>query len=360
MSSTHTANPPVLFPCIMAGGTGERFWPLSRTTTPKHLLKLFSDRTLLEEAVARLEGLAPTDRTFVLTNAAQRDATRRALPSLPSGQIVAEPAKRDTAPAAALATALAYRQDPGAVVALLPADHVIGEPETFRRNLRDGARAAASTGAIITLSIHPTWACTGFGYLELGDALPPGAEGTPLRAVRRFVEKPDDATAAAYIASGNYAWNAGMFLWRADAFLAEADRSQPELAAFIRGFPRGDFGPYLAERFPSLPKISVDYAIMENALRVIAARAEFPWDDVGSWNAVRGHIPADPSGNAIRGTACTLDATDNIVFSSGRPIALCGVRDLIVVDAGDAVLVCHRDRDQDVKKLLASLPDSLK
>lgn len=351
---------PPLFPCVMAGGSGERFWPLSRAATPKHLLKLFSDRTLLEEAVLRLEGLAPANQTFVLTNAAQVDATRRALPMLPEGQIIAEPAKRDTAPAAALATALAYRNDPAAVVAVLPADHVVGEPETFRRNLRDAARAASATGAIITLAVTPAWACTAFGYLELAEELPAAAEGTPLRNVRRFVEKPDDATAATYLASGKYAWNAGMFLWRADTYLAEAERSQPELAAFIRDFPPGDPAPYLAGRFPSLPKISVDYAIMEKASRVIAARAEFPWDDVGSWNAVRDHIPADAARNAVRGTAFALDAADNIVFSTGRPVALCGVENLIVVDAGDAVLVCHRDRDQDVKKLLARLPGALK
>ncbi len=360
MSQAQPKTPPPLFPCIMAGGSGERFWPLSRTATPKHLLKLFSDRTLLEEAVARLEGLAPADHTFVLTNAAQLEATRRALPSLPPGQIVAEPAKRDTAPAAALATALAYRENPTAVVILLPADHVIAEAETFRRNLRDAAHAASDTGAIVTLAIGPSWACTGFGYLELGEELPPGAEATPLRRVRRFVEKPDEATAAAYLASGNYAWNAGMFLWRADAFLAEAERSQTDLAAFIRDFPRGDFAPYLADRFPPLTKISVDYAIMEKAREVIAARAQFPWDDVGSWNAVRAHIPADACGNAVRGPAITLDASDNIAFSSGRLIALCGVRDLIVVDSGDAILVCHRDRDQEVKKLLAKLPEALK
>jgi len=360
MPKTDPQKTPPLFPCIMAGGSGERFWPLSRKTTPKHLLKLFSDRTLLEEAARRLEGLAPADRTFVLTNVAQQESTRRALPFLPPEQIVAEPAKRDTAPAAALAIALAYRHDPGAVVALLPADHVIGEPETFRRNLRDCARAAAVTNAIVTLAIGPTWPCTAFGYLELAEEMPPGVEGTPLRLVRRFVEKPDEATAKAYVTSGHYAWNAGMFIWRADVFLAEAERSQPELASFIRDFPPGDFGPYLADRFPSLPKISVDYAIMEKARKVISARAEFPWDDVGSWTAVRGHIPADAAGNCIRGTAFTLDAKNNIVFSTGRPIALCGVKDLVVVDAGDALLVCHRDHDQDVKKLLSTLPDSLK
>lgn len=360
MPETRSTQTPPLFPCIMAGGSGERFWPLSRATTPKHLLKLFSDRTLLEETADRLTQLAPVSQIFVLTNAAQLSATRQALPFIPPEQIVAEPAKRDTAPAAALATALAYRHDPRAIVALLPADHVIGKTDVFCRNLRDAARAAAASEALVTLSIHPTWPCTAFGYLELGEDLAPGAEGTPLRKVRRFVEKPDEATASSYIESGHYAWNAGMFLWRADAFLAEAERSQPELATFIRDFPAGDFGAYLAERFPTLPKISVDYAIMEKARHVISARAEFPWDDVGSWTAVRDHIPADKAGNCVRGTVFALDAENNIVFSRDRPIALCGVKDLVVVDAGDALLICHKDQDQNVKKLLSTLPENLK
>lgn len=351
---------PPLFPCIMAGGSGERFWPMSRAATPKHLLKLFSDRTLLEETVSRVMELAPVSQIYVLTNAGQIGVTRRALPFIPPGQIVAEPAKRDTAPAAALATALAYRKDPSAVVALLPADHVIGKANIFCRNLRDAARAASTSGAIVTLSVHPTWPCTAFGYLELGDELPEGAEGTRLRKVRRFVEKPDEERAAAYVKSGHYAWNGGMFLWRADVFLAEAERSQPELAAFIRDFPADNFDEYLTDRFPTLPKISVDYAIMEQARQVISARAEFPWDDVGSWTAVRGHIPADDAGNCVHGTVFSLDAADNVVFSTGRPIALCGVKDLIVVDSGDAVLVCHRDHDQNVKRLLSQLPDDLK
>lgn len=339
----------------MAGGSGERFWPMSRQRTPKHLLKLFSDRTLIEETVRRLEGVVPMRNVFVLTNEAQLPGTRAALVFLPPEQIVAEPAKRDTAAAAALATALVRARDPEAVMALLPADALIKDTAAFQAQLQAGLARAARSDALLTFAIKPTHPATGFGYLEMG-----AEAGDGFRRVTRFVEKPDLATAQRYVDGGAHAWNAGMFIWRVAAFLAEAERHTPMLAQFIREFPRGEATAYLAARFPTLePKVSVDYAIMEKAAAVETMLAKFDWDDVGTWTALPAHLPGDAAGNTARGPVVTHDAHNNIAISNGRVITLCGVKDLVVVETADGILVCHRDAVQDIKKLLHKLPKEL-
>lgn len=341
------------FACIMAGGSGERFWPMSRARTPKHLLKLFSERTLVEETVRRLDGVVPTANIFVLTNTAQLESTRAALVGVVAeANIVAEPAKRDTAAAAALATALVRARNPHGVLALLPADALIKDTATLARQVAAALKRAATSPALLTFAIKPDHAATGFGYLEMGaDA------GGGFRKVSRFVEKPDAATAERYVASGHYAWNAGMFFWSVAAFLAEADRQTPTLAEFIRAFPAGDPTQYLAEKFPTLePKVSVDYAIMENAQAVETMLAEFDWDDVGLWTALPKHLPHDASQNAVRGVVVAVNAARNIAVSNGRVIALVGVSDLVVVETADSILVCHRDCVGDIKKLMPLLP----
>lgn len=325
---------------------------------PKHLLKLISDRTLLEETVRRIGAAVPRENVFVLTNAVQLPAVRDALQGvLSADQIVAEPTKRDTAPAAALATALVRaRGGENAALALLPADAFIGDAPNFGRQFTAAFQRAAQSGAIVTIGVKPDHPATGFGYLEMGDELASGSGGV-VRVVKRFVEKPDLATAQRYLETGRFAWNAGMFFWRVGTFLAEADRSAPELAAFVREFPAGEVAaPYLAERFSRLPKISVDYAIMEKARTVETLVAEFDWDDVGLWTALPGHLPADAQGNAVRGAVVAADATNNIAISNGRTIALVGVKDLVVVETADAVLVCRRDAVQDIKKITRQLP----
>lgn len=348
--------------CIMAGGSGERFWPLSRKSTPKHLLRLFSDHTLLEETVRRVEAVIPLDHIFVLTNNVQLEAIRAEVPFLPAGQILAEPASRDTAPACALGTALVRARDPQAVVAFLPADHLIRDVATFARQLREAAVLGQESGAVITFGIQPTYAATGFGYLQLGAPLERPAARTKFFAVDRFVEKPDQATAESYLARGNFGWNAGMFLWTSDVFLNEARAHCPELAEFIEKFPAdpAEAIAYTAEAFPKLPKISVDYAIMEKAARVISGRAEFDWDDVGCWTALPAHLPQDAGDNTVRGPVVIHNATGNIVIAGKRLIALSGVHDLVVVETDDAILVCHRDEAQNLKSIHKQLPDNLR
>lgn len=350
---------PNAYVCILAGGSGERFWPMSRQRTPKHLLKLFGDRTLLEDTVRRFDGVVPRSNIFVLINEAQREATRAALPFLTADQIVSEPAKRDTAPAAALATGLVRARNPDAVMAILPADALIKNHARLAEQMSAALDRAATTAALLTFAIKPTYASPGFGYLEMGEEIAHTKESGVVRRVKRFVEKPDLATAERYVASGDYAWNAGMFIWRVGSFLAEVDRHAPELAAFVRAFPSGDPKAYLADKFSELPKISIDYAVMEKAAEVDTVLAEYDWDDVGMWTSLPPHLAQDEAGNAQRGDAVIVNSENNIAISNGRVIALVGVKDLVVVETPDAVLVCHRDAVQDIKKLIPKLPKKL-
>ena len=353
----------------MAGGSGERFWPMSRARSPKQLTRLFGDSTLIGDTVRRLHGIVPRENILVLTNQVQLEATRAALPDLAPEQVFAEPAKRDTAPAAALAAALVRARDPQGVMAVLSSDALIHEGGRFGEQLRVALDRAAAGTALMTFAIPPTHPSTGFGYLETGDELARGPEGSVIRRVQRFVEKPDLATAQQYVAGGRHFWNAGMFVWRAEAFLAEAERLTPGLAAFIRGFPaasdhssgfRAAAESYVQAHFPTLePRVSLDYAIMEKAASVETVIAAFDWDDVGLWTALPKHLPSDASGNTLRGSTSVVGSSNNIVVSNGRTIALCGVSDLVVVETADAVLVCHRDSVQQIKQLMPQLPKEL-
>lgn len=352
-----------LFIFIMAGGSGERFWPASRKKTPKHLLRLLGEKTLLEQTLHRFEGVVPPEQIFILTNEAQRDATIATLPSHPKKNIIAEPAKRDTAPAATLATALALRQDPEAIVGLFPADAMIHDVEIFRTQVVEAAVMAAKSSALMTFSIKPSHASTSFGYLDLGEKVSsPESQKTGFRTVRRFVEKPALPKAEEFLTSGHHGWNAGMFLWQATSFLAECQRQQPALATFLEELSKTPSPEkFFQQEFAHLPKISVDYAIMEHAPEVLAASAAFDWDDVGHWTALPKHLESDSAGNTVHALPEKIilhDANDNIISSTGKTIALCGVQNLVVVQTADALLICHRDAVENIKQL--PLPEELK
>ena len=352
-----------IYALILAGGSGERFWPLSRRARPKQLLKLVSDKTLLEETVARLEGLMPRERILILTNVDQEAAVREVIPQFPKKNIVAEPAKRDTAAAVALATGWVAARDNGATMIVLPADHVIKDTAAFQETLLTAARAAEETGALVTIGVKPTWACPGFGYIEQGATVrlsgPPEKNG--VFRVLRFREKPNTELAETFIRKGNFRWNAGMFVWSVPTVLSEFNRHAPELADFISQIRvPGNWEKALKDRFAKLPKISFDYAVMEKADRVLVVEASFDWDDVGSWRSVAKYFKTDEHDNAANCAITAVDATNNIVFDqTGANVALLGVHNLVVVRTNDAILVCHRHQAEKIKNLISQLPPEL-
>lgn len=345
-----------LYAVIMAGGSGERFWPLSTPRRPKQFVSLFGGKTLIAQAAERLEGLVPPERVLVVTARSLVAATRRALPRVPAENVVGEPMRRDTAAAVATACGLVKRRGGAdAVCAILTADQLMSKPAAFRRILADAAVAAAKTDAIVTLGVTPTHPATGFGYVEPGARVKTGTR-TPVFEARRFVEKPDAATAKTYVKNG-FVWNAGMFIWRVAAMEQALAKHAPALAILAAAVadaakPAG----VLKKLYPQVPKISVDYAVMEKAEKVLVAAGDFGWDDVGSWSAIPNHFPADADGNAVAGAATLLDCSGVSVVGEGAPVALFGVKDLVVVSAKNAVLVCAKERVAELKKLVARLP----
>lgn len=353
-----------IYALILAGGSGERFWPLSRRSRPKQLLRLVSERALLEETVARLDGLIPPERILILTNVEQEAAVRALLPAFPATNIVAEPAKRDTAAAVALGAGWIAARDHMATMVVLPADHVIKETAAFQRTVLTAAAAAEESGALVTIGLKPTWACPGFGYIEQGarvqlrSLLDNEAE---VRQVIRFREKPNPELAESFIRKGNFRWNAGMFVWSIPSVLSEFNRHAPELASFIAKVSAPEnFEKALSESFAELPKSSFDYAIVENARRVLVVEAGFDWNDVGSWQSVASYLIPDSDDNAANCAIAAVDSTNNIVFDQdGTKIALLGVHNLIIVRTDDALLVCHRHQAERIKELIGKLPAEL-
>ena len=348
---------------ILAGGSGERFWPLSRRARPKQLLRLVAKQTLLEQAVARLDGLVGPERLLILTNVDQEAAVRELLPRVPKENIVAEPAKRDTAAAVALGAGWVAARDHSATMIVLPADHVINDTAAFQKTLTAAAAAAEETGALVTIGIKPTWACPGYGYIEQGEPvrLRSVSDEAAVHRVVRFREKPNADLAESFLRKGNFRWNAGMFVWSVPSVLSEFNRHTPELASFISQIRAPDnFQKTLRDRFASLPRISFDYAIMEKADRVLVVEAAFDWDDVGSWRAVAKYFQNDAEGNAANCDVTALESSNNIVFNpDGARIALLGVHNLIVVRTPDAILICHRHQAEKIKTLLGHLPEEL-
>src|SRR6478735_327024 len=322
------------FVVIMAGGRGERFWPQSRNARPKHLLPIVGEKTMLAQTVDRVVGVVPKENVFVLTTQAQLEGCRKACTDLPPANIVAEPMGRDTAAATGLAMLLVKRRSPRATFAMLPADHVIHDKLEYRKLLTVAFDAAESEDVLVTLGIKPTEPATGFGYIEAADAWKQ-FDGRQVFRAKRFVEKPDEQKAKEYLATNRYYWNAGMFVWRVPVVDAA-----------------------LAKLYPTLQKISVDYAVMEKSTNVVVVPATFDWDDVGAWPAIAKHFPPDDHGNVLRGAAMVEQGANNIVVSAdGHLTAVVGASELIVVHTADATLVCPKDKAQDIKALLKRLAD---
>ncbi|MEN7973184.1 MAG: sugar phosphate nucleotidyltransferase [Verrucomicrobiota bacterium] len=343
---------------IMAGGKGERFWPLSTSKHPKQLLALVGDKPLIAQAVDRLEGLVPPENVFVVTNADLVDATREAAPLLPPENIVGEPVGRDTAAAVACGGALVKARDDGGVFAVLTADQVMGDLDVFSATLKGGMDLAEQNDILVTIGIEPTYPATGFGYIESGESFQ-AAEGVEFRKAERFVEKPDEATAGEYLSTGKFYWNSGMFVWSVPSLEKAFGAHCPEMFELMNtlaGYAKdGRIVEGMNATYPELAKISVDYALMEKAGNIVMACGSFAWDDVGSWPALESHFEQDEGGNTNIGQVEAIDASGNIVVSKDRLTAVVGVKDLVVVQAEGVTLVCPKDRAQDIKKMVVAL-----
>lgn len=343
---------------IMAGGSGTRFWPVSRQLRPKQLVALAADRPILRLTFERVAPLVPPERTWVVTTKDTAAVTRDLLPELPPGNVLAEPEGRDTAACAGFAARVVLHHDAEAVCAMLPSDHIIGEPDRFRSALFAAAEVVGTEGGLLTFGVKPTRAETGYGYLKLGDEHRV-VDGWPVHELARFVEKPDVDTARGYVSDGSYLWNSGMFVWRADEFLREVRRQLPKLAdgldRIAGALQQSDVEAALGEIYPTLARTSVDYGVMEGAERCWTMPVDFPWSDVGAWPALVELLPRDDRDNATRGRVVALGADRNLAISDGPVVALAGVRDLVVVATGDAVLVVAADEAQCVKEIVAEL-----
>lgn len=344
---------------ILAGGRGTRFWPLSRRARAKQVLpaSIFGaggDRSLIQQTVDRLRPLLPPERIWILTSAALREEIVRQLPEVPARQILAEPAQRNTAPAIGLAAQILNGLDPDSVMGVFPSDHVILKPARYLQFARAAFREGAA-GRLAMLGVEPRWPETGYGYLEFPRDMKRGRlQAYP---VVRFREKPDARTAKRFLKAGRFAWNAGMFFWRTDVFLEELRRRLPNTAGLLASLPRfgsRGFAAALARAFPPCDDIAVDRAVMEKSDNVVGfAMDDIGWSDVGSWNAVWELLRKDGAGNAAA-DAVFIDSSGNYVHSP-RMVALLGVKDLIVIEAPDALLVCHRDKAQQVGELVKLL-----
>lgn len=344
---------------IMAGGKGERFWPLSRSHRPKQLLTLAGDRSLLAQSVERLKGLIADDHIYIITNADILEAVYQEVPHLPRENIIGEPVGRDTAAAIALGATIIQKRDNNAVFAVLTADHVIKDLDIFRNTIKDALDLAAKSDVLVTIGIQPTFPSTGMGYIESGNVHQQAARGTTFLKAVRFVEKPNQETAKSYIAQGNFYWNSGMFIWSARSIQKALNQCCSNLMQAMQvltpAIGTARFAETLKKVYEPLTKISIDYAVMEKANNVIMAKGVFSWDDVGSWPALDNHFPADPAGNRVIGEAELLDSSDNIVVSQPRFTAMIGVSNLVVVQTEDVTLICPKDRAQDIKQLLQAV-----
>ncbi len=368
-----SATPADRFAVILAGGRGERFWPLSREQTPKQLLALLGKQSFLQATVERVLPLVPYSNVFVITNEAQAAEVRRQLPKLPKPNLVAEPVGRDTCAAVTLGAALVGARSTTGVMAVLPADAVIPDAKKFQQVLGDGFDLAGRGQAIVTIGIKPTEPATAYGYIKVGEPLPAPQGAKPYQTVfhraERFVEKPDFDTALGYVNDGLHRWNAGMFLWAFVTITEALQKHQPEMyAACQRWFPvatlPAKLAKALARDYPDLRKISIDYALMEHAQNVVVADGAFAWDDVGSWNALAHHLKADPEGNCAVADFVHVDAARNLIYDARTrdrtPVAAVGQRDTILVLTDDAVLLAHKSQSQKIKDLVRKLAEDPK
>jgi len=352
----------MLYAVIMAGGSGTRFWPESRAQTPKQLLRLAGERTMIQQTVDRLGPVAPPERVLIVTNVRLAEGIAKQLPELPERGIISEPCKRDTAPCIGLAAGQIAREDPDALMAVMPADHVIRPDEKFQAAINYAAQLVEeSPQRLVTFGIRPTFAAETFGYIERGDALKSDGVAEAYK-VARFREKPDDATAREYLESGNFYWNAGIFVWKAKTILDALAEHQPKMFEHLEricdalGTP--EYDEVLEREFTAIEGTSIDYAVMENADDIAVVEAPFEWDDVGTWRSLARLRGTDDNDNTIEGRHIGLDTRGTIVRTDDEHLVVTlGLEDVIVVHTPDATLVANKEHEESIRQVVKLLKE---
>lgn len=355
------------YPVILAGGSGTRFWPRSRRKLAKQVLALDGKQTMIQKTVERLLPLGAEKDFWIITNEFVTDEIQRQLPQIPRQQIVVEPEPRNTAPAIGLAAFLLERQAPGAIIGMFPADHVIGDEKKFRKVLQRAAELAAKEDHIVVMGVQPSRAETGYGYIELGDKLE-----SELFRVKRFTEKPNQQRAEEFLSAGNYYWNSGIFVWSARTLTRALREHLSETAPFLdeiaAAWGTKDFDKKFAQLYPKCENISIDYAVLEprsakgeHSSNLFCLRADFGWNDLGSWAALYEHHAIqhkDEAKNVVEGKdAYAANATGNYIYAPDKFVAAVGVHNLVIVETEDAILVTTREHSQDVGKIVKYLND---
>jgi len=345
------------FAVIMAGGVGSRFWPKSRERNPKQLLEIFGTGTMIQNTIARVQPMIPSVNTIVVTNALHYEEVVKQLPFIPRENILPEPVGRNTAPCIGLAASMIERMDPGGVMIVLPADHLIHDETEFRRILALAVDVAERTEGLLTIGIKPTHPETGYGYIQYSaeetDAV---FKNDEVFRVKTFAEKPNLETAERFLKSGDFLWNSGMFVWKTSAILKEIEIHLPELHEQLEllkpAMQSQGFKNTLEQVYGRIRSISIDYGVMEKAGNAYVVKGDFGWSDVGSWDEVVRLLPKDDQGNSIKGLAVTRNSGNNYIDAGSRIVAAVGVDDLIIISTGDAVLVCRKGQSQDVKEIV--------
>lgn len=343
---------------IMAGGTGTRFWPLSRQKKPKQFLPIISEKSMIEESVHRVLPLVPYPKIYTIANQEQTQSIRNLLPEIPESNRLVEPRGKNTAPSLILATATIHHQNPEAVVAALPADHLIKEDGIFLKKLKAGAEAASGSKNLVVLGIPPFFPATGYGYIRFSEKHSRQIGDERFFEVMEFKEKPELEQAQTFIEQGNYFWNSGMFIWQTSVFAQKLEQFAPDMCVYWRktlSALEDKSTTQIEAIFDEIPSISIDYALMEKAQGVLMAKGDFGWSDVGVWSSLVDIWPRDDKGNALKGENIVLDAESCLLHNPQKLTALIGVKDLVVVNTEDVLLICHKEHDQRIKDIVEIL-----
>jgi len=349
-----------MFVVLMAGGTGTRFWPRSRKSYPKQLLNIIGSRSMLQLTFDRIKKLTSPDKILIITNNEQKSKIEDQLPEVPNENIIPEPIGRNTAPCIGLAATIIKKlQDQNEVMVVLPADHLIGNAASFIKTIKAGVDYIKSNECLLTLGVTPAYPETGYGYVQAGDKIS-DSRGMDIYKVKTFAEKPNKETAQRFLKSGDFFWNSGMFIWKVSHILHEIDEFIPELSYDLKqiedSYGKRNYKKTLSDVYSRTKSISIDYGIMEHAKAVCVIKADFKWNDLGSWEAVYNISPKDKNGNVLDSQLSVLiNAQNNYFYSSKKLIAAVDVEDLVVVEMDDAILVCKRENSQNVKMIVDHL-----